>query len=145
MLQKEATCETPVLWEQQACPLQPVLGWFHLCTPLTQGKNTAQALPGIPPPALDLPWEMPSQEEFIGAPLPGKEGGRTVQRKEGAGRDSNVTQDDGGALRAPARANPTATIRAQEFTGGSRREMLGGTDPCAAEQSQAQITHYSHV
>lgn len=144
MLQKEATCETPVLWEQQACPLQQMLGWFHLCTPLTQGKNIAQVLPAIPPPARDPPWEIPSQEEFGGAPLPGKEG-RKDSAEQGAGRDSKMTQDDGGALRAPVSASPPAKIRAQEFTGGSRREMLGGTVPCAAEQSQAQITHYSHV
>lgn len=86
MLQKEATCETPVLWEQQACPLQQMLGWFHLCTPLTQGKEHNSGSPGIPPLPLHPSWEIPSQEEFPGAPLPGKEGGED-NAELGAGRE----------------------------------------------------------
>lgn len=48
-----------------------------------------------------------------GSSEPLRQGGE-ASAELGAGRDSNMTQDDGGALK----------IRAQEFTGGSRRETL---------------------
>lgn len=60
--------------------------------------NIPQIFPGNPPPARDLPWEIPGQEEFGGAPWPVKEGGEdSVETGTGlpaapaAGRDSNMT------------------------------------------------------
>lgn len=74
-----------------------------------------------------------------------------------AGRDSNMTSprrtmEISTELRSAAAAgkcqryfSPLLKVEAQKFTGGSRRKMLEGTVSSAAEQSQAQITHYSHV